>query len=79
MNDKENILKQVAKLLSELLQKSQPKEFLTEKEMCEYLDVTRSTLNRWKKKGTIKVYGLEGRIYYHRDEVKNLIINNRIS
>ena len=66
-------------LLLTLLENIQPKDFLTEKEMCKYLDVSKSTLHRWKERKSIRVYGLEGRIYYSREEVKKLILSNPLN
>ncbi len=47
--------------------------------MCKYLDVSKSTLHRWKERKSIRVYGLEGRIYYSREEVKKLILSNPLN
>ena len=66
-------------LLLTLLENIQPKDFLTEKEMYKYLDVSKSTLHRWKERKSIRVYGLEGRIYYSREEVKKLILSNPLN
>lgn len=59
----ELIKEKVETLLLTLLENIQPKDFLTEKEMYKYLDVSKSTLHRWKERKSIRVYGLEGRGY----------------
>ena len=75
----ELIKEKVETLLLELLEKIQPKDFLTEKEMCKYLGVSKSTLYRWRGNKSIRVYGLEGSIYYSREEVKKLILSNPLN
>ena len=47
--------------------------------MCKYLGVSKSTLYRWRGNKSIRVYGLEGRIYYSREEVKKLILSNPLN
>lgn len=66
-------------LLLALLKETQPKDFLTTKEMCNYLHISKSTLERWRKKGVIKSYGVEGRVYFSRDEVKSLILSSQLN
>lgn len=88
----EKLLKKVAELISEPIKKSILKELkkiqtpeetnendlLTAKEACELLQIHKSTLWQWTKKGKIKIYGIGGRRYYKRSQIINdLILLNK--
>jgi excisionase family DNA binding protein len=45
------------------------KEILTPKEVMELLDISRSTLQRLKKKGELLSYKFSGKIYFKRSEI----------
>jgi len=47
------------------------KSFLTRKEVCELLDISESTLNRWTKDGRLVTHNKGNRVYYQRSEVEN--------
>ena len=73
------ILKQQAEILrafSEQKNATAPheKELLTLQEACKLLDINRTTLWNWEKRGKVKAYGLEGRKYYKRSEILESII-----
>lgn len=55
-------------------QPKQPTEYLTRQEVAELLKVDLSTVHNWTKKGKLKSYGIEGRVYYKRQEVESSII-----
>lgn len=55
-------------------QPKQPNKYLTRSETAEMLKIDLSTLYKWTKKGTLKSYGLNGRVYYKLDEVENSIV-----
>ncbi len=50
------------------------KEILSVKEVCELLDINRTTLWNWEKKGTVKSYGIEGRKFFKRSDLLKLLI-----
>jgi len=71
------IIEGVKLQLNELKVNFQPKEpnqFLTRSETAKILKIDLSTLYKWTKKGTLKSYGLNGRVYYKLDEVENSIV-----
>ncbi len=61
------------------LQQSEPKESSTEKDddlitieqAAKLLHISRPTLHKWKKQGTIQQYRLCGRVYFRRSEILN--------
>lgn len=50
-------------------QKHDPNELLDKKETAKLLKVSVSSIWLWTKKGKLKSYGIEGRVYYKRAEV----------
>lgn len=47
-------------------------------EVCQMLHITRSTLHRWTKRGLFTPSVVEGRVYYKRAEIEDLLDNNAI-
>ncbi|MEC3877687.1 helix-turn-helix domain-containing protein [Chryseobacterium salviniae] len=47
------------------------KTLLTRKEVCELLDISESTLNRWTKDGRLVTHNKGNRVYYKRSDVEN--------
>lgn len=50
-----------------------PTEFLTRNEVAGILKINLSTLSSWTKKGKLTSYGIEGRVYYKRNEIENAL------
>lgn len=68
-------------LRAELAKEFQPKEptqYLTREEVCEMLSISLATLFRYTKKGIFKAYAVEGRVYYKRHEIEQVINQNGI-
>ncbi|CAL65248.1 helix-turn-helix domain-containing protein [Christiangramia forsetii] len=63
-------LEPTLKQLTETLKPKEPEELLTRKETAQLLKINLSTLNRWSKKGKIKRYCIENKIYYKRSEIE---------
>lgn len=38
------------------------------------LDINLTTLNNWTNRGVLTSYGIQGRVYYKRDEVERAFI-----
>jgi excisionase family DNA binding protein len=51
----------------------QADELLTKKQVCEYLNVTPTTIWRWHKQGKIETYGIGKIRYYKKAEITNLL------
>ncbi len=51
-------------------QKKQEKELMTTNEICEFLSISLSTLNKWKAENIIPYKKMGRRVYYDRAEVK---------
>lgn len=47
------------------------KTLLTRKEVCELLDISESTLNRWTKEGRLVTQNKGNRVYYKRSDVED--------
>ena len=50
------------------------KEILSVKEVCELLGINRTTLWNWEKKGTVKSFGIEGRKFFKRSQILEMLI-----
>ena len=76
LEGQKKIEKQLSDFHTKIDHLSQPdrKELLTIKEACELLQITRTTLWRWCKKGTVKSYGMEGEKYFKRSEIMEALI-----
>ena len=48
-------------------------ELLTRNEAKNFLKISFPTLRDWTKKGKIKSYGMEGRVYYKKNEILDLL------
>ncbi len=44
-------------------------ELLTREEAAKFLKINLSTLHAWQKKGTVRAYYIENRVYYLREEL----------
>jgi excisionase family DNA binding protein len=51
----------------------QADELLTKKQVCQYLNVTPTTIWRWQKQGKIETYGIGKIRYYKKAEITNLL------
>ncbi|WP_037319454.1 helix-turn-helix domain-containing protein [Salegentibacter sp. Hel_I_6] len=72
----EQILAGVKIQLEELKKDFQPKtpeEYLSRKETAALLKVNLSTLHAWANKGTITPFGINGRVYFKRSEIENVL------
>ena len=49
---------------------------LTQVEACEFLGKSRQTLVKWRKKGIIKSYRLNGRVYFKPSELLKALKEN---
>jgi len=49
---------------------SKETELLTRKEVAKLLRVSLPTLHDWTKRGVIKAYRIEGKVYYKRSEIE---------
>lgn len=56
-------------LLIKKAQTQDPNELLDKKETAKLLKVSVSSIWLWTKKGKLKSYGIEGRVYWKRGEV----------
>ncbi|MDT0647472.1 helix-turn-helix domain-containing protein [Zunongwangia sp. F260] len=59
--------------LQDIRQNWQPKEppvYLSRNEVAAMLGITLATLHSWDKKGLLKRYSIQNRVWYKRDEVE---------
>ena len=67
-------VQQVVNQIREEFQPKTPTEYLTRKQVAKMLDINLTTLNNWTNRGTLTSYGIQGRVYYKRDEVERAFI-----
>ena len=70
---KENVKQEFNQLKEEILCKT-PTQYLTRKQVAKMLDINLTTLNNWTNRGVLTSYGIQGRVYYKRDEVERAFI-----
>ncbi|MDY6024671.1 helix-turn-helix domain-containing protein [Bergeyella zoohelcum] len=76
---KEALIPQLKAELSKEFQPKEPPQYLTRSEVCKMLQIDLSTLHRWRKDGYLNAYGIGNRVYFKRNEVEELINNNKLS
>ena len=67
-------VQQVVNQIREEFQPKTPTEYLTRKEVAKMLHIDLKTLKIWTNKGVLISYGIQGRVYYKRDEVERAFI-----
>ena len=67
-------VQQVVNQIREEFQPKTPTEYLTRKQVAKMLDINLTTPNNWTNKGVLISYGIQGRVYYKRDEVERAFI-----
>jgi len=65
----EQIRTAVREEISAAAKQRKEKELMNAKQLCEFLGIHISTLNKWKAEGTIKFKRLGKRIFFNREEV----------
>lgn len=64
-------------LLPELKKEMQPKtppEYITRVEFIKMFNINPSTERNWRLKGVVKAYSIEGRVYYLRKDIEDLMV-----
>lgn len=74
-----SLIPKLTESLSAQFQPKQPTEYLTRSEVCKLLKIDLSTLHRWRKDGTIPSFGMGNRVYFKRNEVEQIINQNKLS
>lgn len=77
LEEQAKIQKQLSDFHEKMDQLQQPdrKELLTITEVCELLNISRTTVWKWEKKGVLKSYGLESEKYFKRSEILDSLIS----
>ncbi|MBQ9417209.1 MAG: helix-turn-helix domain-containing protein [Bacteroidales bacterium] len=55
-----------------------PTEWVDTADLCQWLKVSRRTVERWMSRGLIKGYRMGGRLYFSRSEVDRALIEGRV-
>jgi excisionase family DNA binding protein len=76
---KNSLIPELTAHLSAQFQPKQPTEYLTRSEVCKLLKIDLSTLHRWRKENLIPSYGFGNRVYFKREEVEQIINQNKLS
>ena len=66
---RDTVVNEIKLLLNET--NSNKRQLLTRKEVCELLDISESTLNRWTKDGKLVTHNKGNRVYYKRSDVED--------
>lgn len=74
-----SLIPKLTEKLSKQFQPIQPTEYLTRLEVCKLLKIDLSTLHRWRKDKVIPSYGMQNRVYFKRNEVEQIINQNKLS
>jgi predicted DNA-binding transcriptional regulator AlpA len=56
-----------------------PKEVLSNREAMEFLDLSKSTLQRYRDDGTLPYSKLGGNVYYEREDLLRVVREHRVS
>jgi excisionase family DNA binding protein len=75
---KDSLIPELKEQLSKEFQPKEPTSYLTRNEVCEILHIDLSSLHRWRKEGKLIAYGLGNRVYFKRNEIDELINQNRL-
>ena len=67
-------VQQVVNQIREEFQPKTPTQYLTRKQVAKMLDINLTTLNNWTNREALTSYGIQGRVYYKRDEVEKAFI-----
>lgn len=76
---KNSLIPELTAQLSAQFQPKEPQEYLTRSEVCKLLKIDLSTLHRWRKDKMIPSYGFGNRVYFKRNEVEQIINQNKLS
>ncbi|AJW63667.1 helix-turn-helix domain-containing protein [Elizabethkingia anophelis] len=71
---KESVRDELEKMKSNLSNTSEQEKILTRSETARLLDIDPSSLWRWTKKGKIKAFGIENRVYYYLSDINKALI-----
>ncbi|HAY3506388.1 helix-turn-helix domain-containing protein [Elizabethkingia anophelis] len=71
---KESVRDELEKMKSNLSNTSEQEKILTRSETAKLLDIDPSSLWRWTKKGKIKAFGIENRVYYYLSDINKALI-----
>ncbi|MCL1690007.1 DNA-binding protein [Elizabethkingia anophelis] len=71
---KESVRDELEKMKSNLSSTSEQEKILTRSETARLLDIDPSSLWRWTKKGKIKAFGIENRVYYYLSDINKALI-----
>lgn len=75
---KYSLISELKEQLSKEFQPKEPTNYLTRNEVCEMLHIDLSSLHRWRKEGKLIAYGIGNRVYFKRNEIEELINQNRL-
>ena len=76
---KDSLIPELRAELSKEFEPKKPTEYLTRSEVCKLLKIDLSTLHRWRKDKMIPSYGFGNRVYFKRNEVEQIINQNKLS
>ena len=73
-------LKEVLPFVAEDLEPPErpPKEVLSNREAREFLDVSKSTLQRWRDDGTLPYSKVGASVYYEREDLLRVVREHRV-
>lgn len=70
----------IPRLLKELKPPQEPaKEWLSNREAMEFLDLSKATLQRYRSDGTLPYSKLGGNVYYRREDLLRILQEGRVN
>lgn len=66
--------KRFCQLNEQILSNQKKDVLLTREEVSKFFKCDLSTIHNWTKKGRLKSYGINGRVYYKYDEIQSALI-----
>lgn len=80
LNDiKSSIIQEVRTLFTHLIQEGVKKEWLTEQEAMKLLDVSKSTIQTYRRRGEIAFSQNGSKIYYRYEDLNKFLLKNYIN
>lgn len=75
---KSELLSDISRLITESQSKRVGQEWLTEKEACEFLDVSKSTIQGYRLRGKLPYSQIGNKIKYKLDDIQSFLTINYI-
>lgn len=76
---KDSVVNEMKDLIKGMDKKNKSNEYLSRKDTCILLKIDQSTLYRWTKSGQLKSYGIGNRVYYLKEDIQKVLLENKLN